>query len=95
LHLQRFNPALRCDSKLSRVHSSGDEKVLSYLRIKDKEEVLVLLNFSANPVRLELLDNRIAGNFRELFSQEPVDFDKQRVIALPGWGFMVCVRTNE
>jgi len=86
---------LRCDSKLSRVHSSGDEKVLSYLRIKDREEVLVLLNFSPTPVRLELLDNRITGNFKELFSQEPVDFDRHRVITLPGWGFMVCIRTNE
>jgi hypothetical protein len=77
------------------VHSSGDEKVLSYLRIKDTEEVLVFLNFSANHVRLELLDNRITGNFKELFTREPVDFDKNRVIALPAWGFMVCIRTNK
>jgi alpha-amylase len=95
LHLQRFNPALRCDSKLSRVHSSGDEKVLSYLRIKDNQEVLVFLNFSPNQVRLELLDYRITGNFNELFTQQHVNFDKQRTIALPGWGYMVCVRTNE
>jgi alpha-amylase len=44
---------------------------------------------------LELLDYRITGNFNELFTQQYVNFDKQRTIALPGWGYMVCVRTNE
>jgi hypothetical protein len=77
------------------VHSSGDEKVLSYLRIKDTEEVLVFLNFSPKQVRLELLDNRITGNFKELFTSEPVDFDKKRVIVLPAWGFLVYIKTNE
>ena len=94
LHLQRFNPALRCDSKLSRVHSSGDEKVLSFIRIKDKEEVLVLLNFSPVTARLELLDNRITGNFSELFTQASIDLTKQKIITLPAWGYMVAVKTN-
>ena len=94
LHLQGFNPALRCDSKLSRVHSSGDEKVLSFIRIKDKEEVLVLLNFSPVTARLELLDNRITGNFSELFTQASIDLTKQKIITLPAWGYMVAVKTN-
>ena len=92
LQLHSTYAALRADSKLFRIHTSGDEKVLTYLRKKDDQEVLVMLNFSAEPVRIELFDQRLGGTFKNLFKNEEVNVNEQRRFELAGWGYLIYVK---
>ena len=92
LHAQTTNPALRFDSALHRIHSSGDEKVLGYLRKNQDDEVLVLLNFSPDPIRLELFDHRAEGSFKNIFTGKEVNLDHQRNFILEGWDFLVYIK---
>jgi alpha-amylase len=89
LHLQTKNPALKVNSTLFRIHTSGDEQVFSYLRKSGRKEILVLLNFSSNPIRLELFDLRVQGKYRNVFDEVEVDFSKQRNLELKGWEYFV------
>ena len=70
LHLQTSHPALKINSRLLRIHTSGDETVLSYLRKTGENEIMVLLNFSPQPIRLEIFDIRAEGKFRNVFDGE-------------------------
>ena len=94
LHLQTAHPALKISSKLIRIYTSGDEKVLSYLRKSGAKEILVLLNFSSDPVRLELFDIRVEGKFNDVFSEDVVDFNKQRNLELGGYGYLVLQKAG-
>ena len=89
LQLQTGHPALRTNTKLHRVYSSGDEKVLAFLRKCEEKEVLVLLNFSPAPVRLELFDIRAKGHFRNIFTNGVINLDRERFFDLPAWGYLV------
>lgn len=92
LQAQTTNAALRFDSALHRIHSSGDEKVLGYLRKNQDDEVLVLLNFSPDPIRLELFDHRAEGSFKNIFTGKEVNLDHQRNFILEGWDFLVYIK---
>ena len=92
LQAQATNPALRSASALHRIHSSGDEKVLGYLRKNQDDEVLVLLNFSPDPIRLELFDHRAEGSFKNIFTGKEVNLDHQRNFILEGWDFLVYIK---
>ena len=89
LHLQSSHPALKINSRLLRIHTSGDETVLSYLRKTGEKEIMVLLNFSPQPIRLEIFDIRAEGKFRNVFDGEEMDIGRQRNVSLEAWGFIV------
>jgi glycosidase len=94
LQLQATNLALKANSKPYRIHTSGDEKVLTYLRKRGDKEVLVLLNFSSTSVRLDLFDERINGKFQNVFNGEEVDFDTSRMVGLKGWEYLVLKKSE-
>lgn len=92
LQLQATHPALNANSKPIRIHTSADEKVLTYLRKHEDQEVLVLLNFSAQAVRLELYDTRVNGIFENSFTQHQINFSLHRSFQLNAWEYGVFVR---
>ena len=92
LHLQTSNPALRSDSAVERIHTSGDEKVLSYIRKEGDQEVLVLLNFSDTLSRLDLFDLRAKGIFTNVFTNQETDLDQHRKFELKAWEFLVYAK---
>lgn len=90
LHLQTTHPALKANSKPFRIHTSGDEKVLTYMRKSRDKEILVLLNFAADPIRLDVFDYRVNGTFQNIFDAEEIlDFDENRMLSLKGWEYLV------
>jgi glycosidase len=89
LHLQTSDPALRSDNPVYRIHTSGDEKVLSFLRKSGESEILVLLNFASHNMRVELFDHRVQGKFKNVFSGEQMDLDRQRKFELEACGYLV------
>ena len=92
LKLRKKNKTLDFRSSLERIHTSADEKVFAFQRRKDEDEIVVVLNFSGQALRVELYDERVKGNYTELFSGEERDFSLLRTLHLPTYGYLVFHR---
>ena len=76
LSLKSSNPALRGgDSAVSTyiVNTSANDKIFAYLRKNGKDEVLVLLNMSKEPVNFSVEDAQVAGKFYNVFTKAAKD----------------------
>ena len=91
LGLRKRNPALRAgDVAVSthRLHTKND-RCFAFARRKEEDVVLVLLNFSADPLALPTEELLIQGAFRNIFTEETLDLSTRPVVTLPPWGYAV------
>ncbi|MGZ8536857.1 MAG: alpha-amylase family glycosyl hydrolase [Flavisolibacter sp.] len=92
LTLHHTNPALHAQSEVFRLNSTQDANVLSYMRKKNNDEVIVILNLCDHIVKFDILNNWVKGKFKELFLETEYDFSKNRSFELKGWDCRVYVR---
>jgi len=77
LDLKSSNPALRGgDPAVSTylLNTTANDKILAYVRKNGKNEVLVVLNFSKEPVNFSIQDEHLSGRFRNVFDGSKRDF---------------------
>ena len=93
LTLHKNNPACGGgDLKIAtiKLHTTHDSKVLAYLRKKNGNEVLVLLNLSAEPINELMIHEAILnGGYRNVFTNDVMELDNQSVFNLDSWGWLV------
>jgi len=92
LCLQANHPALRggdSSVKTFLIKSNPADKLLFFLRKNEHNEVLTVLNLSADTMNIELLDSRITGVFTEIFTDLAYDFSMSRHLTLNAWGYQV------
>ncbi|MHA4810510.1 alpha-amylase family glycosyl hydrolase [Flavitalea flava] len=107
LELRKRNPALRAGSPAAitvRLHINSatpdDKRCFAFLRSSGGDEVLVLLNFSGDPIAVRADDlksedgvlpyvERINGRFQDIFTGQTFDSDLALPLELPAWGFAV------
>jgi alpha-amylase len=95
LLLKKNNNALVAGSKSSTewiMPSSDRNPFLAYKRKHGADEVIVMLNLSADKVRVETASK---GNYVELFSNEVFRLDGTEVFALDSYGYKVLVKSNK
>lgn len=79
LSLKSSNPALRGgDSAVSTylLNTTANDKILAYVRKNGKDEVLVVLNFSKEPVNFTIQDENVNGTFKNVFDKTKRDFSE-------------------
>jgi alpha-amylase len=79
LSLKSSNPALRGgDSAVSTylLNTTANDKILAYVRKNGKDEVLVVLNFSKEPVNFTIQDENVDGTFKNVFDKTRRDFSE-------------------
>jgi alpha-amylase len=79
LSLKSSNPALRGgDSAVSTylLNTTANDKILAYVRKNGKDEVLVVLNFSKEPVNFTIQDENVTGTFKNVFDKTKRDFSE-------------------
>lgn len=94
-HLKSTNPALRGGDenvKTYFVNTSVNDKILAYIRKNGKDEVLVILNLSKEPVNFTLDDAEVSGDFQELFTKENRDFSTNKSFEMPISAYAVFVK---
>ena len=92
LNLHSTNAALRAGDNATiskRVTTDNDDKLFGFIRQNGEAEVLVLLNLSADYYWMQLTDERVRGEFVNVFSNEPNDVTKNRFFEMEPWGFYV------
>jgi alpha-amylase len=96
LHLHTHNPALRAGDPTVQtfiLKTSNEMNVFAYLRKKDDNEVLVLLNFSSrNDHDLFILDENVEGSFKNIFSGKANDFGIGKKMEIRAWEYLVFER---
>ncbi len=92
MHLRKTNKALRAadDNVVTyKIETNSADKIFAFLRKNGDDEVLVILNLSAEKVICEILNNVLKGKFINIFQEEIVDFTKLRTIELKPWNYLL------
>lgn len=79
LNLKSSNPALRGgDSAASTyiLNTTANDKIFAYVRKNGKDEVLVILNMSKDPVEFTIEDEYLSGTFSNVFDGSKRDFNQ-------------------
>jgi cyclomaltodextrinase / maltogenic alpha-amylase / neopullulanase len=92
LHLKRKNRALwngGMGGPLARVSTSDNVSVFAYIREKDGDRVLAVLNLSDQERTVTLNGTSFAGSYVNTFTGESASLASGAVLTLPAWGYEV------
>ena len=97
--LKKSHPALWNDlssgDTLTRVKTKADSAVYAFLRQRDTDIVLVILNLSDKDQRITLSGCSLKGNFTEIFSWKERTFPWTEMLALKPWEYLVFIPEQE
>ncbi|MFA6402129.1 MAG: alpha-amylase family glycosyl hydrolase [Salinivirgaceae bacterium] len=74
--------------------ATSDSSIYSFSRSKDEDQVVVILNLSANEKNVSLQNEKIKGNYTSLFTQENIALSSDRIFKLEPWGYLVLTKNN-
>lgn len=89
LNLRKSTPALAADALYTRLTSSNDQAIFSYLRSKNGKKVLVILNLSNQPQKFQITDQRIDGNPMNVFLHSKEPLHTKHSFSIDPWGYIV------
>ncbi len=92
LTLRKRNPALRSGDPsviTIKLPNNANQPVMSFLRRRASNEVLVILNLSANAVSFILSTEEVKGSFSNIFSTEKQNINSATVFDLKPWEYRV------
>jgi glycosidase len=69
--------------------TTGNDKVFAYLRQADNRRVLVLLNLTPTPLKVQLPEGHVQGNFTNIFDNKQYYLDARMSVALKAWDYLV------
>jgi cyclomaltodextrinase / maltogenic alpha-amylase / neopullulanase len=75
-----------------RVYNDKLDQVISFSREKNEDKVLVVLNFSDQPVNVKLESKYHQGKYKEWFTHKEIELIGNDKLDLDKWGYMVLVR---
>lgn len=90
--LKKRNQALWNGNEGSRIQPvpvSHDSLAIAYIREKDSQKVLVILNLSAKTLDVKLKSDNLEGEYTELFTGTFRSFGKKDKLTLKPWEYMV------
>ncbi len=92
LGIHKNNPALRAGDPAVTTYPLGinnGDKVMAYLRKNGERQVLVILNFSSEPISCSLQDDHLTGKFTNVFNKMSEDFTGLKIVELKAWEYLV------
>jgi glycosidase len=95
LDLRKQNAALRAGDNnvvTHRLQTNANDKVFSFLRKNGNNEVLVILNFSSEQIAVEIQDEKILGDYQNVFDNSLINFNEVRSVNILEWGCFVFAK---
>jgi alpha-amylase len=92
LNLRKRNAALRaCDNNVSTYHlqTNVNDKVFSFRRKNGNNEVVVLLNFTAEELSVEIYDTDLNGLYKNGFADDSINLGIIKHVVIHPWGVLV------
>ncbi|MEA3316794.1 MAG: alpha-amylase family glycosyl hydrolase [Bacteroidota bacterium] len=94
LTLKKKNSALwngKFGAPMTIINTSDKEHIFAYHRANEKHKVLVILNLSNEKVNISLLDNKVNGNYTELFDENEITINTEKSFNLNAWDYKVYI----
>ncbi len=92
LHMK--NPAVSAGS-MTRIKTGADDFVAGFIRAKEDQQVIVILNLSAETQQVRIQSSDIDGRYMEHFSGKTTELHSQITQTLPPWAFKVFVKMTK
>lgn len=92
LALRKRNKALRAgdnDVHTYSLDANSNDRIFCFLRKHPQNEVLVLLNFTSEPIRVPITHAMINGVYTDVFTKGSFDSIHEREVDVPAWSFRV------
>lgn len=93
LQLHSSHPALEAgnpETKPRRINTNNEERIFAFLRKKDSNEILVMLNLSSSDQDVEIDDDRIEGSYKNVFTGGKMNLSGNKRLSIKSWSFLVC-----
>jgi cyclomaltodextrinase / maltogenic alpha-amylase / neopullulanase len=78
--------------EMVRIYNDKMDKVISFVREKNGDRVLPVINFSNKPVTVKLQSKYYTGTYTELFSNKEFTLKGEDIVTLNAWGYLVLTR---
>jgi glycosidase len=85
--LKQSTAALNPDASFHKLKT--EPAIYAYMRMKGKDKLLVLLNFSGKEIRAVIRDKEIEGSGLDVFSGKHTNLHAVQSFLLPPWGYKV------
>jgi alpha-amylase len=95
LRLRKTNTAIKSgglQTKATILSNTADDRVLSFIRRFEQDEVLVILNLSAEVISVIITGQTLAGSFKEVFNPANSDFISGQPLRLNAWEYRVYTK---
>jgi glycosidase len=95
LRLRKNNPALKSGDpkrKAMILSNTSPERVLSFIRRFERDEVLVILNLSAGIQSVIITGQTLSGSYKDVFNAAAPDFISGQPLQLKAWDYRVYVK---
>ncbi|WP_276481176.1 alpha-amylase family glycosyl hydrolase [Paraflavitalea pollutisoli] len=89
--LRKQHPAINTskDTQPILLSSTEPDKVFFFMRQYEQRRLVVLLNFTAQPISLQLMDERATGIFINIFDHKTYSLALRQTIELQPWEYLV------
>ncbi len=94
IDLKKENEALwngRFGGSFEIMQNTFPRKVLVYLREKEDNKLLIVLNLTPKPQTIQIKTKEAFGDYTGYFSKETVTIGRKQNIQLPAWGYKVFI----
>jgi glycosidase len=78
-----------------RIETSDDKKIFAFMREKDGERVVVIINLTGKPRKVTINSDIADGEYTEAFSDKPVELEEFKKLSLDPWEYMVLEEVKE
>ncbi|MFN0032327.1 MAG: alpha-amylase family glycosyl hydrolase [Flavobacteriales bacterium] len=95
LHLHHNQPAMwngEHGGSFAKIKTSSDDLLYCFTRKKDNSEVVVLLNFSDKPQKVDFIDKMPDGDYKSIFNEQLLALFTKGSEELPAYGYQVFVK---
>jgi alpha-amylase len=95
LQLRKNNQALKGGDPLTApiiLSNTAEERIFSFIRRGNEDEVLVVINLSADEQSVIITGQPLAGSFSNVFNPDQDQFISGQPIRIPAWGYRVYIK---
>ena len=75
--------------KIQKIETGQDESVYAFVREKNGDRVVVILNLSSSPQSISLTGDHFAGAYTEIFSEKNIELSSGLEMDLEPWEYLV------
>lgn len=72
--------------------NDSDKNVYAFKRTRGNNQVIGVLNFSAQPQEFRLVDSSVAGTYQDYFEGKTFELSTEKSVALRPWQYLVFVK---